>query len=117
MIEDHNGLPPPVAGTGLDITSEECRAILDVLSDLRQGWNGSKSLPFARQNGESYHLPTKTLVLEGVYFHDPDFLPLLFREMPDLRHIELQARKGRGSEMEGREIICVNEEIGIDYKF
>ncbi|ROT68428.1 hypothetical protein C7M84_013418 [Penaeus vannamei] len=90
VIEDHNGLPPPVAGTGLDITSEECRAILDVLSDLRQGWNGSKSLPFARQNGESYHLPTKTLVLEGVYFHDPDFLPLLFREMPDLRHIELQ---------------------------
>ncbi|KAK8723976.1 hypothetical protein OTU49_011380 [Cherax quadricarinatus] len=81
---------PPGTGTGLDITSEECKYILEVLADLRKEWTNTEYLKIGGKDKAMYTLPTKSLVLEGVYFHDPDFLPLLVREMQDLRHIEIQ---------------------------
>ncbi|KAK7076499.1 hypothetical protein SK128_002348, partial [Halocaridina rubra] len=35
IVEDINGLPPLEPGTGLDLTAEECFAIIDVLNKLR----------------------------------------------------------------------------------
>lgn len=79
-----------MAGTGLDITSDECGAILEVLADVRKQRTGIKNMEMGKKSMETYALPTTSLVLEGVYFHDPDFLPQLFKEMLNLRHIELQ---------------------------
>ncbi|XP_066973354.1 uncharacterized protein [Macrobrachium rosenbergii] len=85
VVEDHNGLPPLVAGTGLDITSEECDAILDIVTRLKNDRVLAK-----HSTKEGFSLPTLSLVLEGIYFHDPGFLPRILREMPHLLHIELQ---------------------------
>lgn len=90
VIEDHRGLPPPVAGTGLDISYEECKAILEVLTDIQKQRTGLKNQEVGVKSEKTYTLPTKSLVLEGMYFHDPDFLSQLFRKMSNLQHIELQ---------------------------
>nr|XP_045601712.1 uncharacterized protein LOC123760252 isoform X2 [Procambarus clarkii] len=90
FVEDHNGDLPPGTGTGLDIISEECGFILELLADFRKQWFVTESVKTTSKFEEKYVLPTISLVLEGVYFHDPDFLPLLIKEMPNLLHIEIQ---------------------------
>ncbi|XP_042207148.1 uncharacterized protein LOC121855990 [Homarus americanus] len=85
VVSDLTECSPP-----LHINLEECQVILEVFAELQKKWTSMKNLQKDVNKEESYVLPTKSLVLEGVYFQDPEFLPLLFREIPNLCHIELQ---------------------------
>ena len=78
-----------VMGSGLYLSEDECYGILQVLTMYQE----QQSL-FMNQGEErvshSFMLPTTCLVLEGIYFREPNFLSYLLEMTPNLSHISLQ---------------------------
>lgn len=84
-------------GSGLYMSQGVCWGMLEVLN----AYQAQQSLSTNQWKGggcEHFTLPTTCLVLEGVYFAEPDFLKHLLQKMPSLRHISLQ-HNGTGSVM------------------
>lgn len=84
-----------VMGSGLYLSQDECWGMLQVLTEYQK----QQSLLMNQGKEkvtENFMLPTTCLVLEGIYFHDANFLAHLLEKMPNLCHISLQHNGTQG---------------------
>ncbi|MPC19195.1 hypothetical protein E2C01_012105 [Portunus trituberculatus] len=82
-------------GSGVYLSEDECLGMLQVLAEYQKQQSvlmnqGKEKLV------DSFMLPTTCLVLEGISFHDANYLSLLLEKMPNLSHISLQHNGTRG---------------------
>lgn len=78
-----------VIGSGLYLSQDECWGMLQVLTEYQK--QQSLLMNQGKEKAtENFMLPTTCLVLEGIYFHDANFLSHLLEKMPNLCHISLQ---------------------------
>ncbi|KAG0713944.1 hypothetical protein GWK47_015085 [Chionoecetes opilio] len=75
--------------SGLCLSQDECWGMLQVLTEYQK--QQSQYMNQGKEEGtKSFMLPTKCLVLEGIYFHDSNFVSHLLEKMPNLQRLSLE---------------------------